>query len=802
MQQYWKLIVLLIVFLFGVAVIAQIIRKKNRKIFLGEAMFLGMGMALVLLAVISMCLSWIGFFRLRYIWSIYILILCAIGAYCKIFEKVSTNKRRIIEVWQEVKVDKGLIFILIIASVLYLLFPSYYMWSGRDYGVYIVNAVHTSETGSSVYQSDEFINEHYEELKDFLELGYPAFYSSYEDGISSMPGDINAQFLPLFWCLLAIGYSILGMRALVRVPAVITLVALGVYYYLVKRNIDKRIAFLSTLLLAICPAQIWGARITQSEQMAQLIFFLFISCFLYGWSEYRDSWVYFAGILAGIGNFCRLDNYVLGIGIFIFGIYIILWNRKRCKTVMVLILEYLSFGIASFIYGVIVHYHYFYEHWGKGVLKYLTIGNIFLALIFFMVFLTRKKKKEDANRVYIFFKNRNNVKILYVAFALTLLNLFISNPFVSDSDITVPFLQQYGWYICPILFLFFVIGLFEFSVIEEENEYERKEASMLFVGIGIISLLLYTFFPSITLDHFWMSRRWIVVNFPFVIAFGVYGIIILQSLCKKRSRMLKGIQIVCVSAILIYIIAKDCVIWNKAAFKEMPSEFARVADELPNDKLILTQNEGYAAMLRYVYHKQVYLLKDDFDKGALRDYCKNNDGEVYFLGENPREELFWGIAESLCVKDSISVTEPETVFNKYPEEWFVDTRNADLYQMKVVGENVLDITARLKLYDNSFCDKSAIYTQGRGVAFYGPYVKIENGEYECIINITTDDESQEVNGLLEVVNNEEVIKSLDVRQAGQKKVAFLLNDNENVLQVRYTNYTDSRLKIDDVQIIR
>ena len=63
--------------------------------------------------------------------------------------------------------------ILVVAFALYALFPSNFMMSGRDQGIYIIHGIHISESGKYAYDSDEFLNENFEGHWRVIQLGYP-----------------------------------------------------------------------------------------------------------------------------------------------------------------------------------------------------------------------------------------------------------------------------------------------------------------------------------------------------------------------------------------------------------------------------------------------------------------------------------------------------------------------------------------------------------------------------------------------------------------------------------------------------
>ena len=125
--------------------------------------------------------------------------------------------------------------------------------------------------------------------KDIISLGYPGLYSNLDSFLNDPeylsyplgeffenpePGEINAQFMPGLSALLAVGYDIGGLPVMLRVNALVAVFCLLALYYFTRRFFGENAALFALLFLAICPAQIWAARITLTEILAQFLFFL------------------------------------------------------------------------------------------------------------------------------------------------------------------------------------------------------------------------------------------------------------------------------------------------------------------------------------------------------------------------------------------------------------------------------------------------------------------------------------------------------------------------------------------------
>lgn len=816
-KDIWQIVAFLIVFLYG-TIIGNRIFRKDENAGKENALAWSLGLNVLLLGTISMCLSLIGFYSAVMTFLLHTVIVTIAATIKKVWTKANISQLNVENDTKQndtkQKDTEGMMrylptavigIILIAATVLYFVFPTYYMWSGRDYGLYIVNAVHTAETGSSLYDRDEFIEENYEELSDIVSLGYPALFSSYEDGVSEHPGDINAQFLPMYWCLLAIGYSLAGMTGLFHTTAIITLVALFVYYAFVKWMSNWKVASAATLLLAICPAQLWGARITQSEQLAQLVFLLMAAFFAYGWREQKNNYIYLATAVLGIGCFCRLDNYILGLGLICMAIYTVLWNRKYCKVMRNAVIQYVIWAAVSLFYGFAVHYHYYAEHWDKAVLKQLVLGNIALILIYAVLLLI--KRKESQNLVENICGNKIADKVVLILLAAFFAVLFVT-PYLKGEEYQPGALEQYGWYICPVTFVFFVYGLWRYITGDREKYEKQVEPQLLFIGIGLISTMLYSVRPSITMDHYWMSRRFLPVNFPFLILFGMYGIWMLWENRSRFAIAFKAAAVVCVAVIFAYVGKHDKILMQGSSYAGILECYDDVAATLPDDTLILTDNEGSASILRYIYHKNIYLINSGCGAEALQQYLEKND-KLCYVGDIAGLGPQWGLTVTKTAEGSIHALAPESCYNYYPVSWQEYSRKMNVYEVTASGDehSPVNIIDSLNLCDNSVRDGETIVMNGTGNSFFGPYYELAPGAYELQLKIT----SAAVNageelGTLELVVNEEVVDTYPVYNSDEvQQMEFeIANDakEEHIVQFRFVKSVEEEAVCESVMLVR
>lgn len=792
----YKIIFTIITLAYGIEV-ESIILKKNR-IRSDLALAWSLGLNILLLGIAAMILSLFGLFSLYGTLAVYLSVNTLAGGIFWKLQKNNNHQANSIKGKKNYAEVVAISVILTVSAVIYLAFPTNYLWSGRDYGLYIVNAVHTAETGSSIYETDTFLTENYEELKDVVEIGYPALYSSYDDGISDDPGKINAQFLPLYWCLLAFGYSLAGMAGLLRTTAVITVITLYMYYIFVKNLSNWKLASVATFLLAMCPAEIWGARITQSEQLAQLIFILMASLFSYGWSEKKNIYIYMAIAVVGVGCFCRIDNYILGLGILCMAIYTVLWNRSQYQVMRNAAVQYGVWFIISLIYGFLVHYHYYWEHWRKGVLKWLVLANIALFVLY--IILLWVNKKEYTNAVESVCKNHKTKNILVLLVFICYIYVIMRAKLAGD---TPSALQQYSWYICPLTFIFAIFGVGRF-VSTENNEYDAMiEPYLLFIGIGSISTILYSVKPSIVMDHFWMSRRFVPVNFPFLIFFGIYGVWKLWDEKNQYKKICKTIGISCICIIFLYVGYRDKVILNRAAYEGYAEGYQNLQKVLPDQTLILTESKGTAAVLRYIYHKNVYMVKEDMSRDSIYQYLKNHDG-VYYVGNLAGLGAQCGVDVKEIYEGAVTAVAPENPMERYPVSWNDVGQEMDLFYITKDEDHTdsIDLLHTIYLMNGTVRVDDKIVLENQGYSFFGPYYKLEQGHYELELQIENISEQDVVTlGTMEIVANEEVKNSYVItNQEESWKIPVDIDDSEAIMQFRFAKQMDQEIIIDQLKL--
>ena len=665
--------------------------------------------------------------------------------------------------------DVAAVALLLISFCLCFFFPTKYMPAGRDPGVYLINGVHIAKTGGITYESNVYLNEHYEEVKDLLKLDAPGFYSEYEYGISKEPGSVVTQFLHMFPSMLAVGYRVGGLEGLVRVNAFINFFALGIMYLLTKRMFGEKAAGLALLFLTVNPAQLWAGRITQTELLSQMLLFLGIYWFYEGWETEKLRYAGYAGLLFGISTFNRIDAYIIGVGILVMWGYCE-WFEVKKKYARVAAGLYLILGAAALGYGFIFSYPYYKVHLHKGLAMIVGI-NVVLAVLVLLVgaILSIQRKSIQRNSVQTgqesdspekireFVQGRGSV-LLSVLLGVLALFAYLLRPVLLknyEEPVNLYAMQQFCWYVTiPAMILLFY-GFYR--ILHRNQEWERY---LLFLAIGFSNLIAYIVRPSISPDHIWMSRRWIFVCIPFVLMMAAYGISRLPWSGKNRrgkSVVQGGLALLITGMLLI----RSTAFLTEKMYGGMDEQYEKAAEQLEDDKIYLTTNTSLAGSYRFLYGKNVFLLKDM--RGELQKYLQ--DREVYYIGNVGELDLFHVQAEELS-EQIIQGTFLEKTTEHFPRALDTEEMNTSVYRLRAADQTEIEIPMSLfTIAAGSTRTGNVIETEEAGYAFWGPYMKLEQGHYRVVFSIDT---AEETNGKCEIAMGGNLLAEKEI--AGNKEV--------------------------------
>jgi len=186
---------------------------------------------------------------------------------------------------------------LLLAGVLYFGFPSESIYGGRDEGVYANHAVYLAHHGRLTVPypwaaEDSDVLSHW--------TGFPGFYNT--------PETLTVQFGHLFPVWLAQAYATAGPNGLFRFNGAVSLLSLVLFYGVCRMAVPGPLALTATLFLAFNPSQLWIARITLSEPLAQMFIWAGLVLLMQALRDHENMSARWAGGLLGLSVLVRIDG--------------------------------------------------------------------------------------------------------------------------------------------------------------------------------------------------------------------------------------------------------------------------------------------------------------------------------------------------------------------------------------------------------------------------------------------------------------------------------------------------------------
>lgn len=556
------------------------------------------------------------------------------------------GKRKYIE-----KAEVIFVVVLVICSFLYMTNCTEYLWGRRDYGLYIIKGINIAKTHEISLQEDEYISENYEKMKDIIDLEFRGTYSTLERGDSKVAGEVSLQFLDYTPVLLAIGYELCGLDGIFHTNAIVSILGLVALYYCIKCLFNENIALISSFIIGINPAQIWSARITQTEIVYQLFWLVGILTFCYGWKYKKEIILLGSGIIWGLIGINRIDSYILGVALICLGIYLNLFRICQYKYMHYTIGGYVSATIASVLYSFKFSYYYFSDHWKNAGLREIVILNLILLCVYFFTYrMNSIEKLYHYNILDLLEKRKHILLVICFVFWIVIKTVYFYRPLLqlginADRDFDKRALVEVAWYTTPLLVFTFPIGIY-FVMDKIKNNIPK----ILFIISGFMMSVIYIARPGVAPDHPWASRRWVAVVIPYIICIALVGIIyFLKHNVKKRI-----FKYLLMSVIVFYLITEgykmNKVFLNEKMLGDFQEQYEQLITYMENENYYLVEASHYGSILKYVYGKNTILLNEKCTAEDIEKYILEVKEPVYFIGsEKTVKKLVTKQIEEKCM---------------------------------------------------------------------------------------------------------------------------------------------------------
>lgn len=520
------------------------------------------------------------------------------------------------------------IFLLGLAAVAYLGFPTESIYVDRDPGVYTNHAIYMANHG----RSDIFYPwpENLKYLFDSTWAGFPGFFGFYPK--------MKGQFPHGFPVWLSQAYATLGYHGLIRLNGVFALLAAALFYHLVCVILPTRYALAATVLFALNPAQIWLARITMAEIFGQLFIWSGLLLLTLAIKDQKKILARWAGLLLAFSALVRLDNFILLPLLMLTHLLhktITSADEKATPCIWCALYE-TAFPVfaLSYVYYQFINPWYYVAHY--SIVQPAFVASIILLAI--LIFLPRSvlARIGEAMRLRLFVLSLGVAIFLLAVFGYWIrpgLEPFALLPNSTNrSYIELTFVNLAQYLSFPLAWMA-IIGWILLAW-----EMLRKNADTHLIALWVIgggSALIYLFNPYVTPDHFWAIRRFVPMVIPAFIAFAAYAAWgSLRALPKRYKSTGEALAFL---GVIVFLVQANFYISGFTELKGTFNQIEALAKKLPQEEIILA--DGYSmwiSPLYFAFNRNVVPL--DMSKRAgfevLREWVRLNKEKgkpVYIL---------------------------------------------------------------------------------------------------------------------------------------------------------------------------
>jgi len=622
-----------------------------------------------------------------------------------------------------------LVALLAACGLLYICFPTYYLLSGRDQGVYITFAVLMGKSGGLNLALPQFA-ELYARFGDSIQIGFPGIYDAYREGYVDTPGAVLPQFRHLLSAYAANGYALAGIEGVVRANAPIAVLGLWAFFLLLTRLTTRHWALLGTGALGLNPVMIWHARVLLTEVLSLTLLFSALFLFLLAW-ERRSAWLsLLAGAVLGGGFLNRIDT-PLCVLVVLGAVFAARFDgappegRRMATGLLVGYLLGLMLGVVD---GYLYCYHYLWSLWDWG-LRPLFYVNLVLLSVSAGLLLAPDKLLALFEPWF-----DRGMRLACLALGLWLVVGYLLLPLrpvgVGDLALRNFAVRELSWYVNPLTYLLFCFGFWSAGLARPRQ---------IWLPLGLFSgaaIFMFTFRPAITDEHIFASRRWLGQVIPFLLLYGVLGLKRLADRLEQRrpyaGRLTVGL--VC----LVYLagaglMARAFLFTSVMhGYREGYATLDRYLQAHPHARPNLTGNGHIAAMLTYVYGHPTFLLTE---KGRDKSFPRGDFAGYRYIGLDDLAPLAGTEPVQMGLSGAnLARTRRRPALRMVHRFYSLTTavlparirpRESPDFEVRATHGRLRTSVGR-----RSSRDRTLVASGKRGVLLFGPYVDLTPGTYE------------------------------------------------------------------------
>jgi 4-amino-4-deoxy-L-arabinose transferase-like glycosyltransferase len=618
--------------------------------------------------------------------------------------------------------------LIVAATVYYAWFPTYYMLGGRDPGIYFNFAAHISHTGGLNFY-DPLLPELKGILGKGLRLGYPAFYSAYERGLSSDMGQLIPQFMHLFPSAAAHFFSWFGIEGLVRANSFFAGMAALAFFAFARALFGSKVSLLALLFLVFNPAFIWASRITLTEVLSLFIIFAGFYALVMALRTESVLWGGIAGVLLGSSILNRLDGSFAVLAVGCTCLYASLFNKRSIKIAWVALIAYAIFFILGFSDAYLHSYPQLYDLWKLGQASKLVYFNAILILVSIgLLLLGILLKQTDEATLQ---KLSSWLPAISIILLLFLFSYYYDIRPKYNRSFNGRALVELCWYITPSMPVLAILG----AGFLTRDRFSRLSIGewLPFVLFVLGTTAAYTWRPSIHPDHIWATRRWVPYVIPGLSLLGAYGFFRLaESYLKPRYVYML------VAALVAYYAYNASYMTSPFATRSMlagyPAGYSETIKILPKNALLLVNdhNGQIPSVLKWVYQRDAYIV--DWRKlpsGSLSELLRRYPERPVFIAGNlkgfpPLNEIGLEEVTSFVLLGAYPEVVRGILARKLYERWYtypILRLNSQGNLKFNAGGNLFSTRSGMKVEEEMVSQGSA------GNLVFGPYIPMTEGRY-------------------------------------------------------------------------
>jgi len=528
-----------------------------------------------------------------------------------------------------------LVAVMVVGAVLYFR-PHEYIFGGWDPSTYLSTGASIERTGGILYRDESFgalpreMQDALSYHRQFRGQRFPAMLiADHETGL------ISPQFHHLYPTWLAIFRSLGGDEAMLYANSVFALLSVFMLFIMCRRFLATGTAFAATILFALNLTQIWQARFSTAEVLAQLCILTMLYLLMLYWETGSPAAALLSMLAMGMAAHARLDALLVVplVALLVYAHNLARWRGRDWLLVAggaVAVAHIVLHSVfISFLYrpGVqlVTSRPVFFAVIGAGVLAILVV-------VFAAFRLWPKKLAAFVSGPW----SRAPLVALLVVFAFY---AFFVRPYLgSPKNVNRMSFVALGWFLTPVGLALAVVGA---CVLVAKA---RSLAELTLIVVGAVMTIVYTKYGLIEPFYMWAARRYVPVVIPLLCVFGGYAVATITTGLGRWRTVACIVVAVLIAAVPLargraIVLTRD----NRGTLDFV----AEVAAELDPDGVYVCNHYWLATPLNLLHGFETYAVSDPDAKKcrvALHFAQKKLDeGRAVYFVDMDRPHIFPGL---------------------------------------------------------------------------------------------------------------------------------------------------------------